>query len=149
MFENVKEALRARIRPSSTHLTALRGDLQSRLRHFKAERTQEQQKPLEEDFAQVLLAWGIGEQDIPAVLRELRLRRWVFVLPVAVCLLTALVTGQTTLWLALALVVPPCLFGIASTYWRISVLTCRCFQPFRRWLGCWLCSLLMLSKKGA
>ncbi len=36
MFENVKEALRARLRPSSTHLTALRGDLQSRLRHFKA-----------------------------------------------------------------------------------------------------------------
>ena len=83
------------------------------------------------------------------MLRELRLRRWVFVLPVAVCLLTALVTGQTTLWLALALVVPPCLLGIASTYWRISVLTCRCFQPFGRWLGCWLCSLLMLSKKGA
>ena len=77
MFENVKEALRARIRPSSIHLTALRGDLQSRLRHFKAERTQEQQKSLEEDFAQVLLAWGIGEQDIPAVLWELRLRRWV------------------------------------------------------------------------
>ena len=149
MFENAKEALRAWIRPTSTHLAALRGDLQSRLRHFKAERTPEEQKALEEDFAQVLDAWGIGEQDIPAVLRELRLRRWVFVLPVAVCLLTALVTGQTTLWLALALVVPPCLLGIASTHWRIYVLTCRYFKPFGRWLGCWLCSLLMLSEKGA
>ena len=37
MFENAKEALRAWIRPTSTHLAALRGDLQSRLRHFKAD----------------------------------------------------------------------------------------------------------------
>ena len=147
MFENAKEALRAWIRPTSTHLAALRGDLQSRLRHFKAERTPEEQKALEEDFAQVLDAWGIGEQDIPAVLRELRLRVWVFALPVAVCLLTALCIPMVTLWLAVLMITPPCLFGIVTTWWRMAVLTRRRFQPFSTWLGCWLCSLVSFTQK--
>ena len=144
MFENAKEALRARIAPTSTHLSALRGDLQSRLRHFRAERTPEEQKALEEDFAQMLTAWGIADvAQLPAVLRELRLRLVVFILPVLVCLGAALLTQRPAVWLAVALVAPPCFFGILTTCWRVAVLKNRCFQPFTSWL----CSLVGFTQK--
>ena len=71
MFENAKEALRARIAPTSSHLAELRGDLQNRLQHFKANRAPEEQDAMEKDFARVLQAWGIEDAThIPYVLAE-------------------------------------------------------------------------------
>jgi len=36
--------------------------------------------------------------------------------------------------MALALIHPPCLLGILSALWRISVLKNRRFIPFSRWM---------------
>lgn len=150
MFENTKKALGARIAPTSAYLAALRGDLRNRLQHFKANRAPLEQKALEQDFSQVLTAWGVADAaHIPAVLRELRLRMLVLALPVLVCLGAALLTQRPAVWLAVTLVTPPCLFGIVTTCWRVAVLTHRRFQPFSNWLGGWLCSLASFAKKGA
>ena len=146
MFENSKEALRARIRPTSGHLAELRGDLQNRLQHFKTHRAPAEQDALEQDFARVLHAWGIEDAEhIPAVLRELRLRLLIFALPVLACGIAVMVNGSGVAWLALLLVALPCAFGMLTTCWRLSVLSrCR-FLSFTRWL----CSLVGLAQKGA
>ena len=146
MLENTKEALRARIQPTSVHLAALRGDLRNRLRHFKTHREAAEQDALEHDFAQVLRAWGIEDAtQIPAVLRELRLRLLVFTLPVLVCAVAVLFSRSGAAWLTLLLIALPCGFGMLTTCWRLSVLSrCR-FQSFTRWL----CSLVGLAQKGA
>ncbi len=146
MFENAKKAIRARIAPTSTHLSALRGDLQNRLQRFRAQRAPQAQEALEQDFTQVLTAWGIEDAaQLPAILRELRVRLLVFILPVLVCLCAALFTQRPALWVAVALVTPPCFFGIVTTCWRVSVLKHRRFQSFT----CWLWSIFGLAKKGA
>ena len=135
MFENAKEALLARIRPTSNHLAALRGDLRNRLQHFKANRAPEEQDALEKDFARVLQAWGIDDAtQIPAVLAELRLRLPVFALPLLCCATALTVSHSTIVWLAVVLVVVPCCFGLCTTCWRLAVLTQRRFQSFPRWL---------------
>ena len=148
MFENTKKALGARIAPTSTHLAALRGDLRSRLQHFKANRAPEEQDVMEKDFARVLQAWGIEDAEhIPAVLRELRLRLLIFALPVLACGIAVMVNGSGVAWLALLLVALPCAFGMLTTCWRLSVLSrCR-FQPFNTWLGRCLCSLVGLAQE--
>ena len=148
MFENSKEALRARIRPTSGHLAELRGDLQNRLQHFKTHRAPAEQDALEQDFARVLHAWGIEDAaHIPAVLRELRLRLLIFALPVLACGIAVMVNGSGVAWLALLLVALPCAFGMLTTCWRLSVLSrCR-FQPFNTWLGRCLCSLVGLAQE--
>lgn len=146
MFENAKEALRARIAPTSSHIQELRGDLRSRLQRFKAQREPGEQTVLEQDFVQVLSAWGIEEAaQLPAVLRELRLRLWVFALPVALCLLAAVFLQSPAAWLTFALVGVPCILGVLTTLWRVSVLARQRFQPFTRWL----CSLVNFAQKSA
>ena len=146
MFENLKEAVRARVAPTSTHWATLRGDLQNRLQHFHAQRAPQAQEALEQDFAQVLQAWGIEDAaQLPAVLRELRLRLWVFALPVVLCLLVAVYLQSPAAWLTFALVGVPCLLGVLTTLWRVSVLARQRFQPFTGWL----CSLVSFTKKGA
>ena len=144
MFDSFKEAIRARVRPTSAHLASLRGDLRNRLRYFRSHRNAAEQTELAQDFVQVLRAWGIEDAaQLPAVLRELRLRLWVFALPVALCLLAAVFLQSPYVWLALALIVPPCLLGIVTTLWRISVLKAQRFQPFTSWL----CSVVGLAQK--
>lgn len=144
MFDNFKESIRARIQPTSAHLASLRGDLRHRLQWFRAHRAPAERAVLEQDFVQVLRAWGIEDAaQLPLVLRELRLRLVVFVLPVVVCALAAFITPRAYVWLAVALIVPPCLLGIVTTLWRMSVLKKQRFQPFTSWL----CSVVGLTQK--
>ena len=146
MFENFKEAIRARVAPTGNHISALRHDLRSRLRGFGAHRTPTEQAPLEQDFGQVLQAWGIDDMEcIPLVVRELRLRILIFTLPVVLCAVLAVLMPWSAAWLPLVLVSPPCLLGAVITLWRVSVLTRQQYQPFM----CWLCSLVGFAKKGA
>ena len=146
MFENFKESMRARIAPTGDHISALRQDLRSRLQGFKAQRTTTEQARLEQDFSQVLRAWGIDDAAlIPAVLRELRLRILIFTLPVVLCAVLAVLMPWPAAWLPLVLVSPPCLLGTVITLWRVSVLTRKQYQPFM----CWLCSFLGFTQKGA
>lgn len=121
---------------SREHLAELRNDFRSRMGNFKHHRSASEQQELTENFSQVLRAWGIEDAThIPAVLRELRLRILVFALPLAVCLCAALLTQRSAVWLAVALVTPPCLLGMLTTAWRLSVLGKRRFQSFTFWLG--------------
>ena len=146
MFEKFKESVRARIAPTDNHITALRQDLRSRLQGFRAHRAPSEQTVLEQDFRQVLHAWGIEDAAlIPAVLRELRLRILIFTLPVVLCAVLAVLMPWSAAWLPLVLVSPPCLLGAVITLWRVSVLTRQQYQPFM----CWLCSLVGFAKKGA
>ena len=135
MFRRIKNNLVSRVSPTGQHLSGLRADLRSRLGHFRRSRSATEQTPLTEDFSHVLTAWGIdGVADLPRVVRALRLRFVVFLVPVAVCVIAALLRRDFASCLALAFVSLPCLLGVVTTAWRVSVLKNRCFVPLSRWL---------------
>ena len=85
-------------------------------------------------FRHVLAAWGIADADIPGVISALRLRLPVFVVPVLACLITAAWLHSPVSFLSLACIAPPCLLGMVTTLWRISILRHRRFTPLCRWL---------------
>ena len=113
---------------SKQHLSTLGADFRTRFRSFRHGRSVSGQQSLTEDFGQVLVAWGIdGVEAIPGVVRVLRLRFLVFLVPVIAC-------SAATAWLPLALVMLPCLFGVVTTAWRISILKNHRFLPLSRWI---------------
>ena len=135
MFRRIKDNLVSRVSPTGQHLSGLRADLRSRLGHFRRHRSAPEQAMLTEDFSRVLTAWGIDDAAaIPGIITVLRLRLLVFAVPVAVCLIAALLLQSPSSCLALAFVTLPCLLGILTTSWRIAVLKNRRFLPLSRWL---------------
>ena len=135
MFRRIKNNIVSRVSPTGQHLSGLRNDLLSRLTHFRNHRSASEQQMLAEDFSQVLAAWGIGhDSEIPGIVLVLRLRFLVFAVPVIVCLIAALLLQNLASCLALAFIAPPCLVGIVTTAWRISVLKNRSFLPLSHWL---------------
>ena len=114
---------------SGRHVAGLRGDFRSRLAAFRRNRAASEQAALEEDFSLVLAAWGI-----PGVISALRLRLPVFAVPMLACLITAAWSHSPVSFLSLACVAPPCLLGMVTTLWRISILRHRRFTPLCRWL---------------
>lgn len=135
MFKRIKNNIVSRVSPTGQHLSGLRADLRSRLGFFRRHRSVSEQHTLTEDFSRVLMAWGIDDAAaIPGVVRVLRLRFMVFAVPVIVCLTAALLLQSFASVLALAFVALPCLVGIVTTAWRISVLKKRRFLPLSRWL---------------
>lgn len=121
---------------SGRHVAGLRGDFRSRLNAFRRHRSAEEQQELAEDFSRVLAAWGIADADIPGVITALRLRLLVFAAPLLACAIAAALRQSPAALLPLALVAPPCLFGMVTTLWRISILRNRRFTPLCRWLLC-------------
>ena len=119
---------------SGRHVAGLRGDFRSRLAAFRRNRAASEQAALEEDFSLVLAAWGIADADIPGVISALRLRLPVFAVPMLACLITAAWSHSPVSFLSLACVAPPCLLGMVTTLWRISILRNRHFTPLCRWL---------------
>lgn len=120
---------------SKQHLSDLGSGVRSRLRDFRRGRSQFDQQQIAEDFSRVLLAWGIDDvAAIPAVIRALRLRYPVFTLPVIGCLIAAILLQTFVSFLVLAFVALPCLLGLLTTAWRISILENCCFLSFPRWL---------------
>ena len=119
---------------SGRHVAGLRGDFRSRLNAFRRHRSAEEQQELTEDFRHVLAAWGIADADIPGVISALRLRLPVFAVPMLACLITAAGSHSPLSFLSLACVAPPCLLGMVTTLWRISILRNHRFTPLCRWL---------------
>lgn len=119
---------------SGRHVAGLRGDFRSRLNAFRRHRSAEEQQELAEDFSRVLAAWGLADADIPGVISALRLRLPVFAVPMLACLITAAWSHSPLSFLSLACVAPPCLLGMVTTLWRISILKTRRFLPLCRWL---------------
>ena len=119
---------------SGRHVAGLRGDFRSRLAAFRRHRSAEEQQELTEDFSRVLAAWGIADADIPGVITALRLRLLVFLTPMLACLMTAAWQQNPAAYLTLACIAPPCLLGMVTTLWRISLLKRRRFLPLSHWL---------------
>ena len=135
MFRRLKDNIVSRVSPTGQHLSSLRADLRSRLGGFRRHRSVSEQQVLTEDFSMVLAAWGIDhDAEIPGVVLVLRLRFLVFVVPVIVCVAVALLLQTIVSCLALAFISLPCVVGIVTTAWRISVLENRRFLPLSRWL---------------
>ncbi len=119
---------------SRQHLTELRSGFRSRLAAFRRNRAADEQQKLAEDFRHVLAAWGIADADIPGVITALYLRLLVFAVPMLACLLAAVWSHSPLSFLSLACIAPPCLLGMVTTLWRISILRHRRFTPLCRWL---------------
>ena len=119
---------------SRQHLAELRSGFRFRLAVFRRHRAASEQAALEENFNLVLAAWGMAEADIPGVVSTLRLRLPVFLAPALTCLIAAAWSQRPASWLALAFIAPPCLLGMVTTLWRISILRNRRFTPLCRWL---------------
>ena len=135
MFRRIKNNIVSHVSPTGQHLSGLRNDLRSRLTHFRNHRSASEQQMLAEDFSLVLASWGIAHvAEIPGIVLVLRLRFLVFAVPVIVCLTVALLLQNLASCLALAFIALPCLVGIVTTAWRISVLKNRCFLPLSHWL---------------
>ena len=119
---------------SGRHVAGLRGDFRSRMAAFRRNRAASEQAALEGDFDLVLAAWGMADADIPGVVSALRLRLLVFAIPMLACLLAAAWSHSPLSFLSLACIAPPCLLGMVTTLWRISLLRHRRFTPLCRWL---------------
>ena len=119
---------------SGRHVTGLRGDFRSRMAAFRRNRAASEQTALEGDFTLVLAAWGMADADIPGVISALRLRLLVFLAPALACFATAAWSHSPLAFLSLACIAPPCLLGMVTTLWRISILRHRRFTPLCRWL---------------
>lgn len=129
------QGIRASVRQSGRALSRLQDGFCARFVHFRRHRSIQDQEAVTQEFGLLLLAWGIdGVAAIPGVIRTLRLRFLVFGIP-AVGFMMAAVWRQTPLSLiAACLIIPPCLLGIFTTAWRISILRQRRFLPPGRWL---------------
>lgn len=119
---------------SGRHVAGLRGDFHSRLAAFRRNRAASEQAALEGDFDLVLAAWGMADADIPGVISALRLRLLVFLTPALACLAAAAWSHSPLAFLSLAFIAPPCLLGMVTTLWRISILRNHRFTPLCRWL---------------
>jgi hypothetical protein len=135
MLKKLKSSMSMRLSPTQAHLSGLRADFRARLRGFRSNRTAELQSELVEDFSQVLQAWGIeDEKAICGVLRDMRLRCLLLILPVVAVTLGAVLSPSFSALLTVTLVVPSCVFGLVVTLWRMTILQRRKFTP----LWCWL-----------
>lgn len=134
MLKKTKQQLQNAVQPSKEHIASLWQDVRSKIHALKADRSADEQTVLSEDFAKVLAAWGIHESQIPSVLTALKLRLVVFAVPV----LLAVVLAQFKVGLVILIGILCCLavsiVGLATTLWRIYVLTFREFVPFQKWL---------------
>ena len=110
---------------SKRQCSLLRNRLCARVAFFRSHRSSQEQHAVAQDFSLLLAAWGIADDaDIPGVIRVLRLR-----VPLAAIWQRTMLSV-----IALCLVSLPCLLGILTTLWRISLLRNRRFLPFGRWL---------------
>ncbi len=82
----------------------------------------------------MLAAWGMTEANIPGVISALRLRLLVFAVPMPACLVAAAWSHSPLSFLSLACIAPPCLLGLVTALWRISILRNRRLTPLCRWL---------------
>lgn len=128
---------------SKVHLTGLHDSLRKRLAHFKRHRSMEDQAAMQEDFCWVLNAWGIDDHaQIPDAILALKLRFPIFAVPILVCILAVFFMPFFITWMTSFLITIPCLLGMITTMWRISILRKHHFQP----LSIWILSLLGLKR---
>ena len=120
---------------SRRQCSLLRSRLCARVAFFRSHRSSQEQHAVAQDFSLLLAAWGIADDaDIPGVISALRLRLPVFAVPMLACLIAAAWSQSPVASISLACIAPPCLLGMVTTLWRISILRHRRFTPLCRWL---------------
>ena len=120
---------------SRRQCSLLRNRLCARVAFFRSHRSSQEQHAVAQDFSLLLAAWGIADDaDIPGVISALRLRLLVFLAAALACLLAVAWSHSPLAFLSLVCIAPPCLLGMVTTLWRISILRHRRFTPLCRWL---------------
>lgn len=127
IITNQKKRIVDLTQPTFDHWDDLSADFKSRKVNFFRNRAVSQDL-LEENFPLLLNAWGMSQADIPTVIRALKIRVAILVLPL---FLAAVLAIQGFLILSLA-VSTAALFAISTTLWRISVLKSRQFRPYHK-----------------
>lgn len=93
---------------------------------MKTGRDESASAELKADFQKVLAAWGMTEEDIPQVLKELQIRTCVFFV-LTLFALGVLILGY---WFVSILFMVCGLLGIATTIWRYQILATQQFSQF-------------------
>lgn len=113
--------------PTLDHWDDLSADFKSRRSNFFRNRSVSQGL-LEDNFQLLLNAWGMSKADIPVVIRTLKVRVAILLLPL---LLAALLAAQGFLILSL-IISAAVVFSVSTTLWRISILKSMRFSPYCR-----------------
>ena len=136
-LQRLKTAASQRFAPSREHIAGLQEDITNRLSPLRQGRSEEEQEALREDFFRVLVAWGIDEDQLPGVMRDLRLRLACFALPLlmaaVLCTQAAYISRLLLIVCVLACVIVS-VVGVFTTLWRLWVLESRTFLPIGVWL---------------
>ncbi len=133
MFQSIKQLLQ--IRSSKQHIQGLRSTMYDRLNAFRQDRSPEAQEALNGKFKVVLRAWGIKKAKlIPRVIEALYLRCMAFVLTMLFSLIVAFFLQSFVAYITLVSFLLPCLLGLVTSLWRISILKHRRFVPLSRWI---------------
>ena len=135
----ISKAIHESIDPSKENIKSLRADFVSRIMRLKANRSSELQEELKAEFSNVLRAWGITEEELPATIRALRLRLLICAAPLGFGAVLAIQAdavplSSSILLSSLLLLVAAGVAGLFTTLWRLSVLESREFIPFCQWL---------------
>lgn len=129
------------VKMSNNNFQALKATLSSRLSVLRKDRQIQDRSSLEADFNNVLLKWGIhSPENIEKSIADLLIRLFVLaILPIMYGIFALFMQTVNSL-IVLGILTVPCLFGIATTIWRIWILKNSRFVPFSRWLmhGLWL-----------
>ncbi len=133
MLQSLKQLLQ--IRSSKQHIQGLHSAMNDRLNAFRQDRSPEAQRALNGKFKAVLRAWGIKKTKlIPRVIEALYLRCMVFSLAILFSLVAAFFLQSFVAYISLVFFLLPCLLGLVTSLWRISILKHRRFIPFSRWI---------------
>jgi len=87
------------------------------------------------DFGQILQAWGVTEESLPAVLRGLRLQRISLIILVLVgVVLVARSDGMVRVWIPGGIMALASCFGTVVLTWRLRVLEAGRYVSFQEWI---------------
>lgn len=127
IITNHKQRIVDLTQPTLDHWDDLSADFKSRRANFFRNRTVSQDL-LEENFPLLLNAWGMSKADIPVVIRTLKVRVVILLLPL---FLAAALAAQGFLILSL-IISAAVIFSVSTTLWRISILKSMRFCAYYR-----------------
>lgn len=127
IITNHKQRIVDLTQPTLDHWDDLSADFKSRKANFFRNRAVSQDL-FEENFPLLLNAWGMSKADIPVVIRTLKVRVVILLLPL---FLAAALAAQGFLILSL-IISTAVIFSVSTTLWRISILKSMRFCPYYR-----------------
>ncbi len=134
MFGFIKNTFVTPVVQSKTRLHSLQNLMSLRVSAFRQGRSTQDRESMTHNFTHVLHAWGIAHDAIPTAIAQLRLRCYIFFIPIVVTTVIALCIQSSLAYISLICVALPCILGCISTVWRIYILQKRQFIPFLQWV---------------